>query len=139
MLETFPSQALFGRILIGFSAVLLLVFNGRTAGISGISYNLLYNPLSGTERNWHLCFMAGLVGGAYFFLPVEFELRQGYSPVLPIASGLAVSIGTRISNDCTSGQGVCGIRMLSVCSITTTVAFMISGILTVTILHNLNG
>ena len=71
MLETFPSQALFGGILIGFSAVLLLAFNGRTAGISGILYNLLYNPLSGTERNWRLCFMAGLVGGAYFMLPVE--------------------------------------------------------------------
>ena len=139
MLETFPSQALFGGILIGFSAVLLLAFNGRTAGISGILYNLLYIPLRGTERNWRLCFMAGLVGGAYFMLPVEFELRQGYSPVLLIASGLAVGIGTRIGNGCTSGHGVCGIGMLSVRSIAATVAFMISGILTVTILRNFIG
>lgn len=72
-------------------------------------------------------------------LPVEFELRQGYSPVLLIASGLVVGIGTRIGNGCTSGHGVCGIGMLSVRSIAATVAFMISGILTVTILRNFIG
>ena len=49
--------------------------------------------------------MAGLVGGAYFILPVEFELRQGYSPVLLIASGLAVGIGTCIGNGYTGGHG----------------------------------
>ena len=139
MLYLFPSQALFGGILIGFSAVLLLAFNGHTAGISSILYNLLYNPLNRIERSWRLCFMAGLFGGAYLMLPVEFELRQGYSPVLLIASGLAVGIGTRISNGCTSGHGVCGIGMLSIRSIVATVTFMISGILTVTVLRNFIG
>ena len=52
MFETFPSQALIGGILIGISAALLLAFNGRIAGISGILYNLLFNPLSSAERGW---------------------------------------------------------------------------------------
>jgi len=77
--------------------------------------------------------------GAYFILPVEFGLRQEHSPVLLIASDLAVGIGTCIGNGCTSGHGVCGIGMLSVRSIAATVAFMISGILTVTILGNFIG
>ena len=139
MLDTFPSQALFGGILIGFSAVLLLGFNGRIAGISGILYNLLFNPLSRIERGWRLCFMAGLIGGAYLMLPVEFELRQGYSPILLIASGLAVGIGTRIGNGCTSGHGVCGIGLMAGRSIAATATFMVAGILTVTILRNFIG
>lgn len=57
-----------------------------------------------------MAFLSGLIGGGYLMLPVEFELRQGYSPVLLIISGLAVGIsigiGTRIGNGCTSGQGV---------------------------------
>ncbi len=64
---------------------------------------------------------------------------RGIRQFLLIASGLAVGIGTRIGNGCTSGHGVCGIGMLSVRSIAATVAFMISGILTVTILRNFIG
>ncbi|MFT7178293.1 MAG: putative membrane protein YedE/YeeE, partial [Oceanospirillaceae bacterium] len=103
MLESIPSQALLGGVLIGISAALLLAFNGRIAGISGILYNVLFNPLSGSERGWRMAFLVGLIGGGYLMLPVELELRQGYSPILLIISGLAVGIGTRIGNGCTSG------------------------------------
>ena len=139
MLEAFPSQALFGGILIGISAALLLAFNGRIAGISGILYNLLFNPLSGVERGWRIAFLVGLVAGGYFMLPVEFELRQGYSQWLLIASGLAVGIGTRIGNGCTSGHGVCGIGLMAGRSVVATVTFMATGIITVTILRQFIG
>ena len=139
MLETFPSQALFGGILIGISAALLLAFNGRIAGISGILYNLLFNPLSGAERGWRIAFLVGLMAGGYFMLPVEFELRQGYSQWLLIASGLAVGIGTRIGNGCTSGHGVSGIGLMSGRSVVATVTFMATGIITVTILRQFIG
>jgi len=139
MLEALPSQALFGGILIGISAALLLAFNGRIAGISGILYNLLFNPLSGVERGWRIAFLVGLVAGGYFMLPVEFELRQGYSQWLLIASGLAVGIGTRIGNGCTSGHGVCGIGLMAGRSVVATVTFMATGIITVTILRQFIG
>jgi len=139
MLEAIPSQALLGGILIGISAALLLAFNGRIAGISGILYNLLFNPLSGSERGWRMAFLIGLIGGGYLMLPVEFELRQGYSPILLIVSGLAVGIGTRIGNGCTSGHGVCGIGLMAGRSMVATATFMASGIITVTILRNFIG
>ena len=139
MLESIPSQALLGGILIGISAALLLAFNGRIAGISGILYNLLFNPLSGSERGWRMAFLVGLTGGGYLMLPVEFELRQGYSPILLIISGLAVGIGTRIGNGCTSGHGVCGIGLMAGRSMVATATFMVSGIITVSILRNFIG
>ena len=139
MLESIPSQALLGGILIGISAALLLAFNGRIAGISGILYNVLFNPLSGSERGWRMAFLVGLIGGGYLMLPVGFELRQGYSPILLIISGLAVGIGTRIGNGCTSGHGVCGIGLVAGRSMVATATFMVSGIITVSILRNFIG
>ena len=139
MFEAFPSQPLLGGILIGISAALLLAFNGRIAGISGILYNLLFNPLSSSERGWRMAFLIGLIGGGYLMLPVEFELRQGYSPILLIVSGLAVGIGTRIGNGCTSGHGVCGIGLMAGRSMVATVTFMATGIITVTVLRNFIG
>ena len=139
MLESFPTQSLLGGILIGISAALLLAFNGRIAGISGILYNLLFNPLSSSERGWRMAFLIGLFGGGYLMLPVEFELRQGYSPILLIVSGLAVGIGTRIGNGCTSGHGVCGIGLMAGRSMVATVTFMATGIITVTVLRNFIG
>jgi hypothetical protein len=139
MIEAIPTQALLGGILIGISAALLLAFNGRIAGISGILYNLLFNPLSGSERGWRLAFLVGLVVGGYLMLPVDFELREGYSTWLLIASGLAVGIGTRIGNGCTSGHGVCGIGLLAGRSIAATLTFMVTGIITVTILRTFIG
>ena len=136
MLESIPSQALLGGILIGISAALMLAFNGRIAGISGILYNFLFNPLSGSERGWCMAFLVGLIGGGYLMLPIEFELRQGYSPILLIVSGLAVGIGTRIGNGCTSGHGVCGIGLMAGRSMVATATFMVSGIITVSILRN---
>ena len=139
MLEAVPTQPLLGGILIGISAALLLAFNGRIAGISGILYNLLFNPLSSSERGWRMAFLIGLIGGGYLMLPVDFELRQGYSPILLIASGLAVGIGTRIGNGCTSGHGVCGIGLMAGRSMIATVTFMATGIITVTVLRNFIG
>jgi uncharacterized membrane protein YedE/YeeE len=139
MFGIWPLQPLLGGALIGISAALLLAFNGRIAGISGILYNLLLNPLSSTERSWRLCFIFGLIAGGYLMLPVEFELRQDYPPMLLIISGLAVGIGTRISNGCTSGHGVCGIGLMAGRSIAATATFMASGILTVTLLRHFSG
>ncbi len=135
MLESLPIEALYGGILIGLSAALLLAFNGRIAGISGILYNLLFNNLNNYDRGWRLAFLIGLFVGGYMLLPTDFALREGYSNILLILSGLAVGIGTRIGNGCTSGHGVCGIGLLAGRSIVATIVFMAAGIATVTIMR----
>lgn len=137
MLDSLPIEALYGGLLIGFSAALLLAFNGRIAGISGILYNLLFANLGNYDRGWRLAFLIGLFVGGYMLLPSDFELREGYSNILLILAGLAVGIGTRIGNGCTSGHGVCGIGLLAGRSIIATIVFMASGIATVTIMRML--
>lgn len=139
MFESLALQALLGGVLIGIGAALLLAFNGRIAGISEILYSLLFNPLKHPDRNWRMAFLIGLVGGGYFMLPVEFSLRQGYSPILLVISGLTVGIGTRIGSGCTSGHGVCGIGLMSRRSMVATITLMVTGIITTTILRNFIG
>lgn len=139
MFESLALQALLGGVLIGIGAALLLAFNGRIAGISEILYSLLFNPLKYPDSNWRMAFLIGLVGGAYFMLPVEFSLRQGYSPILLAISGLTVGIGTRIGSGCTSGHGVCGIGLMSRRSMVATITLMVTGIITTTILRNFIG
>jgi uncharacterized membrane protein YedE/YeeE len=130
--------ALFGGALIGLAAVLLLAFNGRIAGISGILGGLISARQSG-EKLWRSAFLLGLVGGAGLYrllfgaLPLEL---QAETPAL-IAAGLLVGFGTRLGSGCTSGHGVCGLARLSPRSLVATVTFMVLGFATVYVVGNL--
>lgn len=124
--------ALAGGALIGLSASLLLVLNGRVAGISGIVGGLLA-PVRG-DVLWRALFVAGLLAGgvaAYAIWPERFDASG--APALPFVAvaGALVGVGTRLGNGCTSGHGVCGISRLSPRSIAATLAFMATGGLTV--------
>jgi uncharacterized membrane protein YedE/YeeE len=127
-----PVSALTGGALIGISATLLLLFNGRMAGISGIMNGVFNSPRS--ETVWRLAFLAGLVIGAFLFkliVPGFFTMRQGYPLGLLAAGGFLVGFGTRMSNGCTSGHGICGLANLSPRSLLATLTFMAGGIVTV--------
>lgn len=133
-----PYSALTGGILIGISVSLLLFFNGRIAGISGIMNGVLYAPKH--DVSWRLLFLAGLVlGGLIFqwFVPGFNVPRQGYSVSLLALGGFLVGFGTRMANGCVSGHGVCGIARLSVRSIAATLTFITSGMLTVFIIRHI--
>lgn len=124
--------ALAGGALIGLSASLLLVLNGRVAGISGIVGGLLA-PARG-EVLWRALFVTGLLAGglaAYAIWPERFDASG--APALPFVAlaGALVGVGTRLGNGCTSGHGVCGISRLSPRSLAATVTFMATGVLTV--------
>jgi uncharacterized protein len=132
-----PWSALAGGLLIGLAAALLLWFNGRVAGISGIVGALL-QPLRG-EVAWRIAFIAGLVGAPLLYallaaLPVP-RIEAG-TPALIIA-GLLVGVGTRYGAGCTSGHGVCGLSRLSPRSAVATAAFMAAGFATVFVLRHL--
>ena len=132
-----PGSALAGGALIGLAAVMLMAFNGRIAGISGI----VNGALGGEDARWRRLFVLGLVvgGGAWLILgggPV-FALREGFSLPLLAGAGFLVGFGTRLGSGCTSGHGVCGIARLSPRSIVATLTFMAFGMLTVFVLRTL--
>jgi uncharacterized membrane protein YedE/YeeE len=133
-----PVSALIGGSLIGLSAVLLLAYNGRIAGISGIFHGL-YPPRK-TEFLWRILFLIGLVIGSqsYYLLPsIHFVPRTHYPVALLIIAGFLVGIGTKLSGGCTSGHGVCGMARLSPRSIVATIIFFLFGLLTVYCLRHI--
>lgn len=127
-----PWESLAGGVLLGISALTMLLINGKVAGISGILTGLLTPKTK--DFAWRLMFVMGMVSGG--FLAVVFlggpEIATiGTSSGLLVAAGLLVGIGTRLGNGCTSGHGICGIGRLSTRSIVATVVFMLVAAITV--------
>lgn len=132
-----PWASLAGGILIGVSAALFILFNGRIAGISGILGGLLRPARNDTL--WRLAFLAGILVAPvlYGLLAPLPSVRVDADTATLIAAGLLVGIGTRYGSGCTSGHGVCGISRLSPRSLVATVAFMAAGFATVFVVRHL--
>jgi hypothetical protein len=155
---------LLGGALIGLASALLLLLNGRIAGISGILGGIIKwsptgrpvgrNPeqeppakagaqVEGSdvlgERFWRVAFILGLVGGAalYGFMRGGFPLRMQAAGPMLILAGLLVGFGTRLGSGCTSGHGVCGLARRSPRSLVATTIFMIVAALTVFLTRHL--
>ena len=133
-----PLSALVGGALIGFAAALLWLTLGRVAGVSTILGSALTER--GPDSAWRFAFLAGLLAaglGAVVFFPdaVRLDLAAGGGQLL--VAGLLVGFGTQMGSGCTSGHGVCGIGRVSVRSIVATLCFMVSGMLTVSVLGHL--
>jgi uncharacterized membrane protein YedE/YeeE len=132
-----PWASLVGGMLIGLSAAVFVLFNGRIAGISGILGGLLEWPKG--DVAWRVAFLAGLIGaplvyGAVLTLP---EVRIDADIPTLIIAGLLVGVGTRYGSGCTSGHGVCGLSRMSPRSLVATAAFMIAGFATVFVVRHL--
>jgi len=134
-----PWSALAGGGLIGISVALLILVNGRVAGITGIIGGL-FKPIK-SDIAWRIAFTLGLVIAPILWLLLaplpEITIDAGYK--LLIVAGLIVGYGARLGSGCTSGHGVCGISRLSPRSIIATLAFMGTGFLTVFIVRHLLG
>ena len=126
-----PWSALTGGAMIGLAAALLILFNGRIAGISGIMGGLL-----GWRKEdifWRIAFLAGLIAAPLAFslaAPLPAARVDADFPTL-ILAGLLVGAGTRYGSGCTSGHGVCGLARLSPRSLAATASFMLAGFATV--------
>ncbi|WP_442498009.1 YeeE/YedE family protein [Methylobacter sp. sgz302048] len=135
-----PYSALAGGGLIGLSAGLLWLFNGRVAGISGITGGLFSSR--SRDIGWRLCFLAGLLLGPLMFRAVGDETASLHiSPSLAVLSiaGLLVGYGTGLGNGCTSGHGICGLTRLSPRSVAATLTFMTVAAVTVYIVRHWPG
>ncbi|MCG6281432.1 YeeE/YedE family protein [Vibrio diabolicus] len=132
MLNVIPWESLFGGLLLGISATILLLVNGKIAGISGIM-NGIMSPKKG-DYSWRLLFAVGMIAGgliSVLMLGVAVPSTANLSLGMVIAAGLLVGTGTRLGNGCTSGHGICGMGRLSKRSVVATCVFMVVAGLTV--------
>lgn len=141
-----PFASLFGGVLIGLSAVIVLLLFGRIAGISGITSAGLLTKAS--DWLWRLFFLAGLVlaplmmsmlGLEQWGIVFISELHISENLVGMALAGLAVGVGTVLGSGCTSGHGVCGLGRLSARSLVAVVVFMATAATTVFVLRHVLG
>ena len=127
--------AILGGALIGLAASLLLVAQGRVAGISGVLGGLLESPSQ--ETSWRLSFVSGLLGGGIvlaYFAASSIVAPMGRNLLDLALAGLLVGYGTRLGSGCTSGHGVCGLTRFSRRSLVATLTFMAAGFVTATLI-----
>jgi len=134
-----PWASLSGGILIGLATALLLLANGRVAGVSGILGGLL-RPARG-DVAWRVAFVLGLFVAPIAWLAMRAmpPAQIDHSPALLALGGLLVGAGTRFGSGCTSGHGVCGIARLSPRSLLATACFMAAGFVTVFVVRHVLG
>ncbi|SIR06289.1 MULTISPECIES: YeeE/YedE family protein [unclassified Bosea (in: a-proteobacteria)] len=126
--------SLIGGMLLGLSAVALLLLDGRIAGISGIVGRLL----GGGQIPLNAAFVIGLLSG-----PPLYRLAFGSFPDVTIAAswpvilvaGFAVGIGTRLGSGCTSGHGILGLARFSKRSFAATATFLSAGMTVATLME----
>ncbi|WP_111642027.1 YeeE/YedE family protein [Marinimicrobium alkaliphilum] len=137
-----PVSAFIGGGLIGLAAALLMLLNGRVAGISGIVGGALVPAKN--DSGWRLMFIVGLVVGGLIYQLLGIGPGVGHiqavagTPVL-IVAGLLVGIGTTIGSGCTSGHGICGLARMSPRSLVAVLSFMGAAFVTVYITRHLIG
>jgi uncharacterized membrane protein YedE/YeeE len=135
-----PVSAAIGGVMIGTSAALLFLLDGRIAGISGILGGLTRGRRGDT--GWRVAFLLGLMAAVPLHRLTTGEpmsITVATSPLLLIAAGVLVGFGTRLGGGCTSGHGVCGIARLSKRSLAATAAFMLVAVATVFIAREVGG
>jgi uncharacterized protein len=128
--------ALVGGVLIGISSTILLAFNGRIAGISGIVNGAITFAKADI---WRWVFLLGMVlGGAIYEygLATQPTPTSTFVPAAMIIGGFLVGFGTRMGSGCTSGHGVCGLGRLSTRSLVAVLTFLSTAMLTVFIVRH---
>ena len=130
-------QSVIGGGLIGIAVSILLLFNGKVLGVSGILGELFNNKLS--KNYWRLFFVIGLLISPLIyniFKPIPLTEMTSNNLVIVMA-GLLVGFGSRLGSGCTSGHGVCGIARLSLRSLIATMTFILFGFMTVYVIQKM--
>ena len=137
-----PVQGLIGGIIVGLAATMLLWFNGRIAGISGIFNGMITIRRKG-DVLWRFLFILGMVVGGVvhqYFILDEPSFKPLGAPIwVLILGGLIVGYGTSMGSGCASGHGVCGLGRLSKRSLVAVLTFLSTGILTTYIIEHVLG
>lgn len=135
MTEFTPWLSLLGGALIGVSAVMLMAFQGRVAGLSGILAGAVLP--SSADRGWRAAFLAGAIAAPIILVSLlGIEVPFQSSTPLP---WLIVGIGVNLGSGCTSGHGVWGLARFSTRSLAATFAFIIATAATVFVIRHVFG
>ena len=131
-----PYASLFGGILIGLGAVILMAFNGRIAGMTAMLGGV-FEPKS-LDSPWRLAFLAGAIAAPLIatLLGAEFSFASPTTGVVLAIGGVIVGVGVTYGSGCTSGHGVCGLARLSPRSLVATLTFMATTFATVTLIRH---
>ena len=132
-----PVASGLGGILLGVASSLLFLVNGRILGVSGIVGGMPGAPPG--DRLWRVVFLAGmLAGGLTLLASNRGALALASESTIPVAlgAGVLVGVGTRLSNGCTSGHGLCGLARLSRRSLVATLVFMACAAVTVFVMRH---
>jgi uncharacterized membrane protein YedE/YeeE len=138
-----PVSAAMGGLMIGLSAIILLALLGQVAGISGIITGLLRAKPG--DSLWRALFLGGLIAGTFIYTLVSrnetpinlnpFALSEVAHLAMLISAGLLIGFGSYIGSGCTSGHGICGLARFSIRSISATLTFMLTAVLTVLVVR----
>jgi len=131
---------LVGGVLIGCAGAFLLLGNGRVMGASGLVFGMFKTT---DRRIWieNLAFVSALfIAPMLFVRPLNIGPTNASENVIVVAiAGLAVGFGTRLANGCTSGHGVCGISRFSLRGIAATMAYILTGAVSVVVFKHFLG
>ncbi|MCM8556410.1 YeeE/YedE family protein [Sphingomicrobium sediminis] len=139
--DAMPVEGFIGGLLIGLAAAIMLLGIGRIAGVSGIAARATGLSEGGPPRGLAIIFLIGLMIGPFIAAAINGPIEATFPPQAwaMVAGGLLVGFGTRLGSGCTSGHGVCGMSRLSRRSISATLTFIGSGVVTVAIVNALGG
>ncbi len=139
MTDFTPIQSLFGGILIGLSAVLLMALHGRVAGMTGILTGVI--PPVASDWPWRAAFLVGAIAAPAIYLAaggvVPFDVPVSTGAL--VIGGLLVGVGVHFGNGCPSGHGICGLARFSPRSLAAVVTFMLTAFVTVFVVRHVIG
>lgn len=136
------SQFLIGGLIIGLGVGLMFLTLGRVVGMSTFfssswswfsNINFFKQANLVESRSWRLWCAIGLILGAAIWaisFGGGFHGETSIGPIRLLIGGLLVGFGSRLSNGCTSGHGICGLSSLSVPSLLAVLTFMATAIVT---------
>lgn len=136
-----PIASTIGGVLMAIAAVVLMAFNGRIAGISGILGRLL-PPYADSDAGGAATFALGLIAAPLVYAAVAgapFAQTVSDKAGLMAVAGVLVGFGAGLGGGCTSGHGVCGLARLSPRSLVATAIFMATGFATVFVMRHVLG
>ncbi|MBL7543166.1 MAG: YeeE/YedE family protein [Bdellovibrionaceae bacterium] len=135
-----PLTPLIGGSLIGLAVTIMLLFNGRVTGLSGIIAATLSRP--NKDNVWRTMVVLGMLIGGLVMYKTSPELFLNSSDrglITIVVAGLLVGYGTVMGSGCTSGHAICGLSRFSLRSLAATITFMFFGFLAVQIWQNFFG
>lgn len=134
---------LIGGLVIGAGVSFLFVTTGLIGGMSTLysstwSYlvNLPYFRRSDlvASRDWRLVYAAGLVlGGLLWRSSLGESFETGVAWWQLAVGGFVAGFGSRMSNGCTSGHGICGLGSLQLPSLLAVLIFLTTAVITATL------